>query len=206
VIPGRILALPTPSAAEAQRELLLVAARMLGVGTAGDLADYHRLALREVSSRIAELVEAGELIPIRVRGWREPAYVHAGARWPRKVSGRAVLTPFDPLVWHRPRVERLFGFQYRIGIYTPAAKREHGYYVLPFLLGDRLVARVDLKADRKEGVLKALSAHAEPAAPAETAAALAAELALLANWLGLPRVSAHRRGDLGAALAAELPF
>ncbi|HYZ60954.1 MAG TPA: crosslink repair DNA glycosylase YcaQ family protein [Acetobacteraceae bacterium] len=202
VIPRRILALPTPSVADAHRDLLRIAARSLGIATAGDLADYHRITQREASPRIAELVEAGELVRVQVRGWAQPAYVHRDARWPRRVSGQALVTPFDPLVWFRPRTERLFGFQYRIGIYTPAAQREHGYYVLPFLLGDRLVARVDLKSDRAAGALRVLSAHSEPLAPAHTVPALAAEVALMARWLGLERVLVTAAGDLGPSLAA----
>ena len=200
VIPANVLALPTPGVADAQRELLRLAAAALGIATAGDLADYHRLTLREAGPRIAELVEAGALIALRVWGWKQPAYAHAQARWKRRVDARALVTPFDPLVWFRPRTERLFGFQYRIGIYTPAAQRTHGYYVLPFLLGDRLAARVDLKANRQAGTLVVQSAHAEPQAPGETAAALAAELALLARWLGLERVAVTGEGDLGGAL------
>ncbi|MBV8915453.1 MAG: YcaQ family DNA glycosylase [Acetobacteraceae bacterium] len=201
VIPGQILSLPTPSLAESQRALLRVAAGVLGIATAGDLADYYRLALREASPRIAELVEQGELISAQVQGWTEPAFVQAGARWPQRLSGHALLTPFDPLVWHRPRAERLFGFEYRIGIYTPEAKRAHGYYVLPFLLGERLVARVDLKPDRKAGVLHALSAHAEACMPGQTEAALAAELRVLAGWLGLSEIAVRPRGNLGPALS-----
>jgi uncharacterized protein YcaQ len=200
VLPARVLDTPTPDIEAAHRELLLLAARFHGVGAVGDLADYFRLTNPEARPRIAELVEDGRLVEVGVEGWRHPGYVLPDTKIPRKADGAALLVPFDPLIWERDRTERLFGFRYRIEIYTPAHKREYGYYVLPFLLGDRLVARVDLKADRAAGALRVQSAWSEPDAPAHTANALAAELRLMAGWLGLADVSIVNRGDLAERL------
>jgi uncharacterized protein YcaQ len=188
---------------EGQRELLRLAARSHGVGTVGDLADYYRMPIREARQRIAELVEAGELREARVEGWREPAYLHSKARIAGRIEASALLSPFDPVVWHRPRAARLFGFDYRIEIYTPQEKRRWGYYVLPFLFGERLVARVDLKADRAARRLLTLAAYIEAGADSGAVAdALAAELWRIAEWLGLDSVSVERRGAFARRLAA----
>ena len=201
VIPAHVLDLPTPTEHEAKKELLVLAARYHGVGTAADLADYHRL--RHARPLFAELVEEGRLLPARVEGWTQPAYLRPDAARPRRISARALLSPFDPVVWFRDRGERLFGFHYRIEIYTPAAKRKYGYYVLPFLLGDDIVARVDLKADRPNRRLLVQATHGEPGIDeAYVAGELAEELRTLAQWLGLDEgVDVSGRGDLAPALA-----
>jgi uncharacterized protein len=204
VIPPEHLDAPEPTVAEASVELLRRAARAHGVGTAMDLRDYFRMRPENAAPALATLVESGELLPVEVLGWDRPAYLHRDAALPRRVDARALLSPFDPVVWERARTERLFGFHYRIEIYVPEPRRVHGYYVLPFLLGDRLVGRVDLKADRAGGALRVLGAFAEPEAPPETPEELAEELASLAGWLGLEKVVVAARGDLAEPLAGAV--
>lgn len=204
VLPRAVLATPTPTRDEAQRSLLRIAARALGVATERDLRDYFRMGLAETRARLAELVEAGELHPVAVKGWREAAYLDPAARTPGRIAANALLSPFDNAIWFRERTERMFGVRVRLEIYTPAHKRTHGYYVLPFLEGDALTARVDLKADRKAGVLRVMASHAEPWATPETADKLAAELKLMASWLGLERVAVEPRGDMAKVLAAAV--
>jgi len=206
VIPARVLAMPTPAIEDAQRALMRIAARALGVGTEKDLCDYFRLRVGAGRPRIRELVDAGELIPISVEGWREPAFVVRDAKSPRKLDARALLSPFDSLIWERARTERIFGFRYRIEIYTPSANRKYGYYVLPFLLNDRLVARVDLKSDRARRTLLVQGAHCEPGVrPSTVAGPLMRELVTMASWLGLEQIKVTRRGDLAKKLQT-LPF
>ncbi|OHV61058.1 cytoplasmic protein [Mesorhizobium sp. LCM 4577] len=200
VLPQAVLDLPVPSVEDAHRELLRISARAHGIATYGDLRDYFRLAPGDTKDRIEELVEAGDLLPVKVEGWDKPAYLHKDARIPRRIEARALLAPFDPVVFERTRTEKLFNFRYRIEIYTPAEKRQYGYYVLPFLLGDRIVARVDLRADRPASVLRVHAAYAEAGAPAETAAQLFDELKQMQAWLGLQAIEVTPAGDLGPAL------
>ncbi len=202
VIPADVLATPTPSPEEAQRDLLRLSAQALGIATEFDLRDYFRLGVADTKARLAELVEAGDLVPIDVEGWSHAAYLDPGARRPRRIEARALLAPFDPLIWERDRTHRMFDFFYRIGIYTPAAQRTHGYYVLPFLLDERLVARVDLKADRAARRLLVHAAHLEPGNEAGAVAGpLRDELYLMATWLGLADVVLPRTGPLARAMA-----
>jgi uncharacterized protein len=205
VIPADVLQKPTPSEPETFRRLMELSALALGVGTEFDLRDYFRLPVAETKVALAELLEAGMLIPVAVQDWKHPAYIHRDTKLPRKAGGTALVSPFDPLVWERARAERLFNFHYRIEIYTPAEKRKYGYYVLPFLIGDRFAARVCLKADRQAGILRANAAHLEPHADSkETAEALSRELLLMAEWLGLEGVEAGPRGNLARNLKAAL--
>ena len=190
---------------QAVRELTLRAATALGVATEADLRDYFRLGARQVKPAIAALVAAGEMEPVQVEGWAAPAYLRVGQTVPRRDRGTALLCPFDPLVFFRPRLERLFDFHYRIEIYTPAPKRQYGYYVWPFLMDGRLVGRVDLKADRTAGALHVVGAFAEPGEdPAALAGPLAGELTLMAAWLGLGDVTVGERGDVVASVRAAL--
>jgi hypothetical protein len=185
----------------AHRRLTEHAAVALGIATEPDLRDYYRLAPKDSQQAVAELVELGVLEPVAVEGWKAPAYRHVDAKTPRKITARALLCPFDPLIWRRERTERLFDFHYRIEIYVPEPARKFGYYVYPFLLDDELVARVDLKADRAEGVLRVPGAFAEPETDhGRVAAELAAELKDMAGWLGLSGVTVANKGNLATAL------
>lgn len=206
VLPAAILDAPTPPEPEAQAQLLLHAAEALGVATLGDLADYFRMKTPVARPVLAELVAAGELVQTAVEGWKQPAYVRPDLTVPRRIAARALLTPFDPVVWERSRAQRLFDFDYRIEIYTPATKRVFGYYVLPFLLGDTLVGRVDLKADRARGapILHVKGAFAEPGGDlAAIAGALACELDEMARWLGLADIAVDNHGDLARPLRGQ---
>jgi len=203
-LPAEVLARPTPSPEQAQRALLLHAARAQGVATETDLREYFRLPIAQARARLAELVEDGALVEVAVEGWSKPAYMLAGAKLPRAVAGAALLSPFDPLISERARAERLFDFHYRIEIYTPAPKRQYGYYCLPLLLGDRIVGRFDLKADRAAGVLRVEAAHIEGHADVgEVAEAARGELARMAGWLGLGEVVVAGRGGLVTALRGK---
>jgi hypothetical protein len=202
VLPASILNLPTPGEADAQRALIRIAAQALGVATAKDLRDYFRLGVADAAARIAELAEEGDLVPVAVEGWRQQAYRWRAARPARRAARSAFLSPFDNLIWERDRTERLFGVRIKLEIYTPAAQRTHGYYVLPFLMDGRIAARADLKADRKAGALLVQAAHLEPGwRAAEVAPRMAASLAELAAWLGLGAVAAAGASAFARTLA-----
>ena len=198
VLPERVRTASVPSPEQARRELMAISARALGVATAKDLRDYFRLPAADAATRVAELVEEGTLQPVVVEGWKHQAYLHADAACPRRVDVSALLSPFDSLIWERQRTERLFGFYFRLEIYTPIHKRLHGYYVLPFLLGDRLVGRVDLKANRQDSRLEVRGGSVEEGMHVERIVEpLTAELRKLAHWLGLDGVAlTSRRGEL----------
>jgi len=204
VIPHVHLDAPDLTPEQAHVELVRRAARSHGVGTLACLADYYRMRVDETKAAVGTLVEAGELEQVAVEGWSRPAWLHRDARVPRRVPVSTLLSPFDPVVWHRDRTENLFDFRYRIEIYVPQEQRVHGYYVLPFLLGERIVARVDLKADRPGGRLLVKGAYAEPGAPADTVPELASELGRMAGWLGLDDVVVEPRGDLANGLSGAL--
>jgi uncharacterized protein YcaQ len=205
VIPADVLARPEVPQREARKQLLELAARHHGIATLGDLADYHRQSRPPCKPLVAELVEEGTIRQVEVEGWTQPAYVHNQARIPRNVTACALLTPFDPVVWNRDRANRLFGFHYRIEIYTPPPKRIYGYYVLPILWGDSVVGRLDMKADRQAGALLVQGSFAEPGVPVGPLADdLAPELHAMAGWLGLGEVSVLARGDLASTLRAAV--
>jgi uncharacterized protein len=201
VIPAAVLARPVPPEAEARKQLLELAARHHGIATFTDLTDYHRQKNAPCKPLIAELVEDGTLREVHVEGWDKPAYLHRDARIPRRINACTLLSPFDPVVWNRDRAHRLFGFHYRIEIYTPQPKRIYGYYVLPILWGDGVVGRLDMKADRHAGALLVQGSFTEPGVPAGALADdLAPELEAMARWLGLDHVEVMPRGDLASTL------
>ena len=208
VIPAAHLNVPTPTEADARKALLLQANRAMGVATARDMAVYHRQKPKETKALINELVEAESMIPVTVEGWGEPAYLDPVAKIPRSITAASFLSPFDSVCWERDRLERVFGFRYRIELYTPQPKREYGYYVLPFLMGDRFVGRADLKADRHAGVLLVQGVYGEadiaPSGRGAIAEAMAGELTAMAGWLQLDRVGVVGRGDLAGTLQAAL--
>ena len=208
-LPERVIPAPQRSrevtTEEAQRELLDRAAGALGVATLRDIADYYRMSPKEAAPRVAELVESGSLSTVTVQGWTEPAYLASSARVPRQIAGASLLSPFDPLVWYRPRAERLFEFHYRIEIYVPAGQRRWGYYVLPFRVGDKIVARVDLKADRAARRLRVLAAYEEDGIDRNRCAEnLAVELRSLKDWLQLDEIDVTRNNDFARTLALAI--
>ena len=205
VIPAEYLNGSTPSIEESHREMMRLAVQAHGVGTAEDFADYYHLKNAQAKARLGELAESGEIQMVNVEGWDEPAYAPLNIESTEPANARALLTPFDPLVWNRDRIERIFDFFYRIEIYVTEPKRQYGYYVYPFVLDDDLVARVDLKAERDKSVLRVKGAFAEEGQDQENVAAnLADELRLMASWLGLKRVVAGRKGNLIPELRSAL--
>ena len=204
VIPKTILSRPVPSKAEAIRELVRRSAEALGCAAGRDLRDYYRLGVKETALAVSQLVEAGDIVPVTVDGWKDTAYLPRETKRPRASTSHALLSPFDNAIWHRDRTERMFGVRVVLEIYTPAPKRVFGYYVLPFLEGENITARVDLKADRKTSTLIVQASHAEPAVTDETPDRLAAELRLMATWLGLDTIDVRPRGDLAPRLSAAI--
>lgn len=205
VLPKEVLNTPSPTEHESRKQLLLIAARASGVATARDLADYHRQKPKECLHIVNELVDSGDLEKVQVKGWRDDAFMVPGATIPRTVQTRALLSPFDSLIWYRPRAERLFDFHYRLEIYTPAPKRKFGYYVLPFLLDGQLVGRVDLKADRHAGVLRVNAAYGEEGVDTtRVSRELAQELFAMAKWLKLSEVHVQRKGNLSTSLRQQI--
>jgi uncharacterized protein len=204
ILPAEVLGLEVPQH-EAHKQLLAHAARAHGIGTAADFADYFRLKSRDVVPVLAELEDDGVILPVSVPGWNTTAWLHRDARIPRRIETTALLSPFDPVVWDRKRAQRLFGFHYRIEIYTPAPKRVFGYYNLPILIDDALVGRIDLKSDRQAKMLRVQSAWREPdAGPATVAARIAPLLRQTAAWQGLDAIEVMGRGNLASAVASEL--
>ncbi|HEY4441466.1 MAG TPA: crosslink repair DNA glycosylase YcaQ family protein [Candidatus Elarobacter sp.] len=194
VFPRAIVETPTPPEADAQRELVRISARAMGIASERDLRDYFRLDLADARARVAELADTGELEPVTVDGLRGTRYLVKGTRIPRKIAAQALLSPFDSLIWERARTRELFDFDFRLEIYTPQHKRVHGYYVLPLLLGERLVARTDLKLDRAAGVLRAIATHVEPGVKKrDVVGPLREELARMAEWLGAREVGGTGR-------------
>jgi uncharacterized protein len=207
VLPEHVRNAATPSKEQAQRELMTISARALGVATQRDLRDYFRLPTADAKERLNELLEAGVLEPVSVETWQQQAYLYRGAECPRRIKAAALLSPFDSLIWERQRTERLFDFHFRLEIYTPIHKRQHGYYVLPFVFGDRLVARVDLKSERKLGRLEVRGGSVEAGVDAgKIVKPLAERLDELARWLGLEKFATiSRRGELMRALRRTEP-
>jgi uncharacterized protein len=201
VLPKSIVDMPTPSEADAIRALVEMSARAMGIGSEPCLRDWYRLDPADSKRAVAELVEEGILLPAKVEGWTEKAFLHKDAKQPRRLTAQALLAPFDPLIWQRERTEGLFGARVRLEIYTPAHKRVHGYYVLPFLLGDRIVARLDLKADRAHATLRVQAAHLEEGEDAaRVIEPLRAELHLMRQWLGLEHLAVENKGTLATSL------
>ena len=205
IVPDIIRAQPTPTIDDAQRALSLSAVQALGVGTAADVADYFRLPIREIRGALGDLVEQGSVIPATVQGWSKPAFADPEARIPRSISGSTALSPFDPVVWKRDRAERLWDFAYKIEIYTPAAKRRYGYYVLPVMVDGDLVARMDVKTDREADVLRIKSCFAEEGhVNAQTAERVAEAVRDLRSFVGSSSIEVEKRGDLASLLSEQI--